>query len=146
MVATDDEEILKSEVQKQMMKKKKTAAAATAARRKEQRRSEASAGGGGFVGASRFRIVGMVVRAVQRMSASLNPTVEFRKRNSPADMFSAAVGIGPNRQMSAPLVETCRAKSGLGALRKVRSQRSTRGHMMDYLLQPLPQVQDGRSA
>lgn len=125
----------------------------------------------------RFKVVGLLVKAMQRLQASLNPKVDFRKRNRPGDTpatgaeqlrtmsgpdgdnkfvsrgmpIQKSVGLG--RNSSGPTFQRSSLGSGrsgggsgggsglsTGGLAKSPSHH---GHMLNYLLKPLPQVGSG---
>lgn len=113
----------------------------------------------------RFRIIGMVAKIVQRWQASINPKVDFRKRNSPVKELPArsqrASGTSGNRRvLSEPVPEPQRhllgrnrsASQGRGVAgsgppvtaTSMRKTRANRGHMTSYLFQPLPEPRHKR--
>jgi len=113
----------------------------------------------------RFKLIGILAKAIQRWQASINPKVDFRKRSSsvretPSKTLKSGSSSGGRRVLSAPVPESKRLL--LGPNRSAsggrpigrsgppdtpsssRKMRANRGHMTSYLFQPLPDPQHRR--
>lgn len=90
-----------------------------------------------------FRVLGHVVMAVKRFQASLNPTITFRKRNTPEDVLTELrpeVTLDP-RESRSPKGSFRRTYTRTPSGRVVlRATPQDRGHMTSYLFKPLPDL------
>jgi len=90
-----------------------------------------------------FRVLGHVVMAVKRFQASLNPTITFRKHNTPEDVLGELrtyVPLDSGGSRSPPRSfrrAFTRTPSGRVVL---RSTHEDRGHMTSYLFSSLPDL------
>jgi len=89
----------------------------------------------------RFRIVGYVVTAARRFTAALNPTVEFRKRNSPSDVPQGERVVHLRRTRTAEGLrhQETWARTASGHIVH-RDRRISRGSRAYLLTKPLPPV------
>lgn len=88
---------------------------------------------------SNFRVFGLVATATKRFKASLNPTVSFKKRNHPEDVFENEHRAKTDRlsRSSSKSFRRTYTRTASGQL-VLRSTHEHRGHMTSYLFRPLP--------